>query len=138
MACVFLKHTTKSIFKNFGQIPRTHSLWQYGSDFEDNDNKFITGKTTEFNLTVNSTDGGSVNDANGSYEYLSVVELNASANDHKIFIGWLGDGVSDPTSDFTTISMTQDGMSQLYSTTNFTILLLIRMGMEVSPSTELR
>ena len=84
------------------------SLWQYGSDFEDNDNKFITGKTTEFNLTVNSTDGGSVNDANGSYEYLSVVELNASANDHKIFIGWLGDGVSDPTSDFTTISMTQD------------------------------
>ena len=84
------------------------SLWQYGSDFEDNDNKFITGKTTEFKLTVNSTDGGSVNDANGSYEYLSVVELNASANDHKIFIGWLGDGVSDPTSDFTTISMTQD------------------------------
>ena len=31
MACVFLKHTTKSIFKNFGQTPRAHftmAIWQ--------------------------------------------------------------------------------------------------------------
>ena len=86
----------------------SNSLWAYGGIFEDPDHNFSAGKTTEFNLTVNVSGGGSVIDVNGSYAYGTVVELNASAYNHMDFVGWLGDGVTDPTLDITSIILSQD------------------------------
>ena len=85
-----------------------NSLWSYGNIFEDPDHNFSAGKTTEFNLSVNVSGGGSVSDVNGSYAYGTVVELNASADSHMDFVGWLGDGVTDPTLEHTSITLSQD------------------------------
>ena len=86
----------------------SNSLWAYGDTFEDSDHNFSAAKTTEFDLAVSVSGGGSVTDVNGSYEYGTVVDLNASADDHMEFVGWLGDGVTDPTLPITTIAMNQD------------------------------
>ncbi|OUU10811.1 MAG: hypothetical protein CBC00_04445, partial [Verrucomicrobia bacterium TMED40] len=100
------------------------SDWEYGSIFEDSDHEFSAAKISEFNLSVNISGSGSVTSVSGSYEYGTVVELNATADDHMDFVGWLGDGVADPTLEITSITLNQDrNITAVFQDTIYSVLV---------------
>ena len=100
------------------------SDWEYGSIFEDSDHEFSAAKISEFNLSVNISGSGSVTPVSGSYEYGTVVELNATADDHMDFIGWLGDGVDDPTLEITSITLNQDrNITAVFQDTIYSVIV---------------
>jgi len=93
--------------------PSANSVWKYGSTLKYPSNSFQTTEPVEYipnlySLTLNHTSGGTVNDVNASYPEDSSVELLATPNAHMEFLGWLGDGVSDPLFPNTVVFMTED------------------------------
>ena len=93
--------------------PSVNSVWKYGSTLKYPSNSFQTTEPVEYipnlyTLTLNHTTGGTVNDVNASYQEDSSVELLATPDAHMEFLGWLGEGVSDPLFPNTVVFMTED------------------------------
>ena len=60
-----------------------------------------------YDLTLSAGDGGSVS-GGGSFTYGSTADINATPDTGYSFAGWNGDGVANPDSSSTIVSMTQD------------------------------
>ena len=93
--------------------PSANSVWKYGNTLQYASNSFKTTQPVEYipnlySLVLNHTSGGTVNDVNASYQEDSSVELLATPDAHMEFLGWLGEGVSDPLFPNTVVFMTED------------------------------
>lgn len=100
-------------FKISNGTPPPNSKWRYGNTLKYPAATFQTTQLIDFspnlfNLVVSHSAGGAVNDVNASYPEGSSVELIATPDPHMEFIGWLGDGVSDPLFPSTVVFMTED------------------------------
>ena len=84
------------------------SSWKYGSHFEDPDHNFTTSLELQTFITTNIEGQGSVNDLENSYGYGALVAIVATPAEHMEFVEWVGDGVSGPNQQQTTILMTED------------------------------
>ena len=88
--------------------PHTGSEWRYGNYFEDSDNNFSAALELQVYLTVNLDGQGSVGPLNPSYNYGSVVPIEAIPDNHMEFVEWQGSGIDQVNSQETTILMTAD------------------------------
>ena len=93
--------------------PSTHSVWKYGNTLQHPSDSFKATEQVEYipqlyNLTVNTSIGGTTNDVNASYPEGTSVELLATPNTHMEFVGWTGSGVNDPLFPSTFVLMTED------------------------------
>ncbi|MDA7757109.1 hypothetical protein N8920_04320 [Opitutales bacterium] len=100
-------------FKISNGIPPPNSKWKYGKTLKYNAPTFQTTELIDFvpdlyNLIISHNAGGTVNDVNASYPDESSVELIATPDPHMEFVGWIGDGVSDPLFPSTVVFMTED------------------------------
>ena len=95
-------------FKIASGSPPSGSDWEYGSFFEDPDNNFTTSLELQSYLTVNISGHGSVDSLDPSYNYGSNVAISATPDPNMEFVGWLGDGVAQPSFAQTTVLMDQD------------------------------
>ena len=59
-------------------------------------------------LSIEETEGGSVNDLAGSYYHGSRINLFAKPSLGYVFVRWLGDGIVNPTTPSTSLEMIQD------------------------------
>ena len=120
--------------------PPTNSDWNYGSHLQYDSNNFETTETIEYDppqyvLTLNYMGAGTVNDVSGSYDEGTSVNINATPSPHMEFIGWTGDGVSDPLSPNTDVNMTEDrNVTALFQPRQYELKIEVSEGGEVTPS----
>lgn len=93
--------------------PPNNSIWKYGNILQYPSDTFKTTQDIEwipdlYSLVINQTDGGTTSDVNGSYPDGTNLEIIATPNANMQFVGWLGDGVSDPLFPSTVVEMTMD------------------------------
>ena len=77
--------------------------------FEVNSNHEITANfgLNTYNLSLNKTSGGTVS-SGGLFTHGETVPINATPDNGYFFSGWSGEGVSDPSSSSTSVSMNQE------------------------------
>ena len=98
---------TTSYFKIASGNAPSSSFWIHGSTFEDSDNPFKTSLSPLYEIKIaysdDSVGSGTFTDINGSYAWGTEISLQATANEHSYFAGWIGDGITEPFNENTTL-----------------------------------
>ena len=112
---------TTSYFLVSANSQPTSTIWSYGSTFEDSNNPFMTtispSYTIDFGKSPESEGNGTVfaegNKTRGTYSWGNTVNINATPEEHSLFVSWIGSGITDPWEENTTLVV--DGDQTVYA-----------------------